>query len=223
MAQKKAIKAIISILLMLILIQPITAGDIDWSRPVSVNFYVVDKNPELTINIINPEAKTYNTKNIPLEISTNVKASCYYQIDSEKPVNLGLKDYFEETISVQEGSHTLKVTCSALNQTKTESVTFTSDTDDNKPIFNEEDKKREKELRTPIYGEWKCIKNQLQRTKTLNNHTSLEYRGICGLTITPEQPEQTILGQIIFYLLIAILIVAIAIILVLISKLALRR
>ncbi|MFH1916659.1 MAG: FG-GAP-like repeat-containing protein [Nanoarchaeota archaeon] len=83
--------------------------------------------PIITIN--SPEQKKYNTQNILIAYTANEAiSSCSLSLD-------GTNEPFTETITAQEGSHTLSLTCTDLaGNLATKSTNFTIDTTPPQPI-----------------------------------------------------------------------------------------
>ncbi|MEM3113303.1 MAG: hypothetical protein QXI33_02655 [Candidatus Pacearchaeota archaeon] len=200
MVSNMEIKTIIAIILFVVSLFSIVTSvsseiiEIE-SNPVDINFTLGPTNNTinetiLVLKIISPLNKTYINKNIPLIFETNKPAYCSYKIDRDLPVNLGLINSFSKTISLVNGEHILNVRCTIGNESVIKQVMFRI----NKKSINfsnfESDKEYEKEIRNPVYGEWACINNRLQRTVTQYNLESIEYGQPCGYVIRSSETKK---------------------------------
>ncbi|MFA6022966.1 MAG: hypothetical protein WC781_02670 [Candidatus Pacearchaeota archaeon] len=210
---------IASFLIFTILIN-FASAEIIWSIPTGVSFNIITAS-DLIINIISPTSKVYTTKTIPIEIDTNMDSQCSYSIDSGAAVSLGNGTYFKQNIVVANGNHNLKVYCKAGNIEKTANVTFTvnckNKTTNHTTIY---DDLSYGDNTTPIYGEWSCLANQMQRTVTTNNVQTIEYGGVCGVNIGASERTEKASW---LWILPLILILLILILLVLITLVIVRK
>ena len=210
-------------LAMLINIASFASAEIIWSLPTEVEFQVVNSTmpPTLQMHIIKPEAnKVYYTRSIPLIVETNIPATCSYSLDNAPSVSLGTKNYFSRILNVLYGKHKISVTCTAGNQTVTKSVNFTSKKKcESKPNIEEEtDDEIEDQFHNPVYGEWTCINNRLQRTNIVQGMEEIEYGGLCGVLLNEGKQSNNSLFLISLIFIILIIIALILIILVFLKR-----
>lgn len=222
---KGKILAILAFLSLLV-IMPLASAEIIWSLPTGVPFYISGnntyENQTLIVNVINPQNKVYScagsSLDIPLEIRTNLNASCYYSLDNSAWIDLGRSTHFSRTLTVPKGNHQLVVWCRAGNQESIKTVNFSVKSKSNETFSDRQltqDQAYEESIRQIKYGEWRCITNRLQRTVTINNLEQMEYGQVCGLELNPSDENTRMKNilwiiPIIFFILILMVIILIA-------------
>jgi hypothetical protein len=181
-------KQIIPILAMLFLAMPLVSSEIIWSLPTGVEFSIGEPMPGLIMTVISPTDKTYTVRTIPIEVTTNIPAQCSYSLDNQHTVSLGSNTHFLSSVRLSNGQHTLTIKCLANSQEKTKTISFKVNCPEiqRNNTALEQDLIYENQINTPVYSEWYCINNRLQRTVTLRNLESIEYGGICGLSQQPQ-------------------------------------
>lgn len=223
--KQKIILSVITLIFIIISIQIISA-EIIWSLPTGVEFTIVNSTTNQTdpliITILNPTNKTYTIRNIPIEVKTNIESECFYSLDNGQLNSIGIGNYFLKKISIANGNHNIKIVCKSGDQEKIAIVYFKVNCPTKQRNNNalESDLEYENTLKTPVYGEWICNANQLQRTVTINNLQEIEYGQKCGFELRASEKTKKIS---IFWLLPLIFIILILIALVLIALIIVRK
>ncbi len=221
----KLLSSILIALFLVLTIQFVSA-EIIWSQPTGVPFTIVNSSnnsTELIVNIIKPVSKTYFTKIIPIEVRINKIASCSYSLDNKPYVFLGNGDYLSSSVNVTtNGDHNIKVLCYADSQSKLEQVNFKVKPRTSTNPYIDSDNEYEEGLYNPLYGDWVCVNNKLQRDILINNVLfDVEYGQVCGLELPPT--EKNDLKIRLFWLLALIFFILILIVLILIAMLLISR
>lgn len=220
----------ISVIFLLVLALNLTSAIRVSSLPTSVSFYTGPSNPpSLEITIISPiNGKTYTTHQVPLIVQTNNIAACYWSIDNgiTVPFKFDRDTYFSKNLTLNNGNHKILIQCKDNNEVKSATTNFTVNvktTPENENHNNalQNDLAYENQLRTPVYGQWLCINNRLQRTVTVLNMQSLEYGAECGLNIGPTTQSKN--NNYSIWIILLIFLILILIVLVLIALLLARR
>jgi len=204
-------KSALILILITLLVTPIISAKIIWSEPVTIGF-TVGPAPQLEIIITSPEqGREYNTNQINLEFSTNIYATCTYKIDNQDSVSLESGINFSKKLDIEDGEHTITISCTSGEQKKTKSVSFSIDTE-KEPRKKSSGRPRIIEPKM-FCGEWKCIKNRLTRTCYLGDEKITKTGQICGLVLdadekpTEEERPNIIYLPLIFLILIIIIMV----------------
>jgi len=193
------------------------------SQPTDTNFTIGQGNStgnetSLILNLISPVSKTYINKDILIKFETNKPAYCSYIIDNNLQVNLGLISSFSKTINFLNGEHNLNVKCTLGDESVSKQITFKVDkksTSTNSSSL-ESDNLYEEQLRYPVYDEWICVNNKLQRSVVQYNLENIEYGQPCGYVL--ESTDKNVpIKDIFWYLAIIVLVILILMAIVLIA------
>lgn len=215
---KQKVNTIITSIFIFTILINFASAEIIWSLPTGVPFNILSS--DLKITILSPTAKVYTIKTIPIEIDTNIESQCSYSLDNGESISLGNGTHFKQNVVIANGNHKLIVYCKAGSIEKTANVNFTVNCRNkitNSTIY---DDLAYGDNTIPVYGEWNCIANQMQRTVIINNIQTIEYGGVCGLTLSASEKAEK---ASIIWVLPLILIILILILLVLIALIVVKK